>query len=365
MAFAFTAIGLAVVFAALLGELAARVFVEDTAVFSRLDRWESHPRLGRVLKADQAYEARGAEYVINAMRLRDRLYEAAPPDGAFRIAVVGDSFVFGVGKSSEIFPEVLERRLGERFAGRVEVMSIGMPGYGTAQQNDFLEEYVAGFEFDLVLLSFCVGNDIRENKRSNKWDRKPESRARALKERSKWDALLANSRLIGAFRSSRRAHRKASARKFYGFVHDNMELARPSTYETDAWAAAWDRSVSEIVRMREFATARGAAFEVFLLPDEYQVDEALRAETLRRHTEDEGDLEPDLVQRRLSAALGEMGVPIIDPLPRFQDAHSPGKFYIPFDTHFDAQGNELAALVIEEAVLERHGASIEARTRDD
>ena len=123
---------LALLAALALGEVAARIFVAEETLFNRPDRWEPHPRLGRVLRADHAYSARGVPYRTNSRHLRDREFPPDKPGGVFRVVVVGDSFVFGIGPLETIFPKVLEQRLGERFDGAVEVMSVGLPACGTS-----------------------------------------------------------------------------------------------------------------------------------------------------------------------------------------------------------------------------------------
>lgn len=343
--FRVAAVAVALLIAVGVAEIAARLLVPDDAVFDRIDRWETHPRLGRVLRPDHSFTVRGVEYRVNAMRLRDRPFPPQSPQGVKRIAVVGDSFVYGIGPQETIFPKVLERSLGDTHPGEYEVMSVGMPGYGTVQQNDFLDEYLADYRFDLVILAFCVGNDITENRRSMGWEADPSRRER--RERGgAWEAVKQNSALYGVWRGLRKRSGGEGERKFHEFVADRMRLACPQIYETEHWRDAYDRTLVEIDRMRRFAAERGAEFAVLLLPDEYQLDAALRAENHRRHGTEEKDLEPDLVQRRITQSLGKSGIVVIDPLDAFRRGYEPGRYFIPFDTHYDEAGNALVAAAL-------------------
>ena len=98
--------------------------------------------------------------------------------------------------------------------------------------------------------------------------------------------------------------------------------------------------------MRAWAGARGADFAVFLLPDEYQFDAELRAEVARRGGPTEDALDLRLVQSRLTPELAASGVGVIDPFDRFAADHRPGRYFIAFDTHFDEEGNRVAAEVL-------------------
>jgi len=105
--------------------------------------------------------AREVTYTINAAGYRGEL---APPkeEGELRIAVVGDSFVFGsLVNDAETLPaqleELLELRLG---AGRVRVINLGVPGYQLRQLVQVLEQRVARLEPDVVILNLYVNDTI-------------------------------------------------------------------------------------------------------------------------------------------------------------------------------------------------------------
>lgn len=58
---------------------------------------------------------------------------------ALRILALGDSQTFGFGvRDGETYAAVLERLLRERTGRPVEVLNAGVPGYGTADQRNFL-----------------------------------------------------------------------------------------------------------------------------------------------------------------------------------------------------------------------------------
>jgi hypothetical protein len=122
-----------------------------------------------------------------------------------------------------------------------------------------------------------------------------------------------------------------------------MRLADPALYRIPEWQAAESATVAAIERVRTFATRRRAQFAVLLLPDEYQLDPALRAEIHRERGTDDTALRPRLVQERMTETLARLDVPVIDPFERFAAVHRAGTLFVPFDTHYDAQGNRLVA----------------------
>ncbi len=83
--------------------------------------------------------------------------EARAP-GAYRIAVLGDSFIWGSGIPHEdVWSHRLEERLRERYAN-VEVLSWGRNGWSTLDQLAFLDEHGRAFEFDWLIVGL-VEND--------------------------------------------------------------------------------------------------------------------------------------------------------------------------------------------------------------
>jgi hypothetical protein len=118
---------------------------------------------------DQTDEG-GARIRINAAGFRDDEWTREKPPGTFRIAVLGDSYVeAGQVAVGERFTEVLERELDRSSAvggRRVEVLTFGMAGFGTAQELMSLRHYAWPYAPDLVVLAVTTGNDVRNNSKA-------------------------------------------------------------------------------------------------------------------------------------------------------------------------------------------------------
>ncbi|MGH7483827.1 MAG: SGNH/GDSL hydrolase family protein [Longimicrobiales bacterium] len=101
---------------------------------------------------------------INADGQRDdeRHAPGSTPD-VYRIALLGDSFVFGYGVAdSAVVSEVLERRLNSRAGTRFEILNFGVPGFGQAEELLQYRHEIRDYRPDAVVL-FYYNNDVADN----------------------------------------------------------------------------------------------------------------------------------------------------------------------------------------------------------
>lgn len=110
-----------------------------------------------------------ATFEVNSAGFRDREHSLEKPAGVIRVAVLGDSYIEALQVPAEaMFATILEQELNSRKVfgqKRVEVLSFGVSGFGTAQELLMLRHHVWQFNPDHVLLAFLPGNDIRNNSR--------------------------------------------------------------------------------------------------------------------------------------------------------------------------------------------------------
>ncbi|NMB76044.1 MAG: SGNH/GDSL hydrolase family protein [Myxococcales bacterium] len=118
---------------------------------------EYHPTLGWVLKAGfRSSPNDSIRVTTNAQRFRNAVdFPAWPADGLRRLAVLGDSFVFGEEVDDEhTLPGFLQARLTN-----VEVLNLGVRGYGVGQMVLWFEEAARGLHVDDVLLVITLPSD--------------------------------------------------------------------------------------------------------------------------------------------------------------------------------------------------------------
>ncbi len=96
----------------------------------------------------------------NSWGFRDLEHDPAKKEGVTRVALVGDSFVFGVPieDDEKIFPRLLQKELG----GRFELISVAFPGANTAQELRLLAQADGVYGFDHAILFFFPNDVERE-----------------------------------------------------------------------------------------------------------------------------------------------------------------------------------------------------------
>jgi len=102
------------------------------------------------------------DYVFrtNSLGFRGREVSKSKPPGYRRLAVLGDSFVAGVGVSDEA---VFTERLAEDLASQqIDVVNLGRAGTSTIREVTLYRQMGSLFEPDVVLLVYYLGNDLAE-----------------------------------------------------------------------------------------------------------------------------------------------------------------------------------------------------------
>jgi hypothetical protein len=107
----------------------------------------------------------GVPVRINRLGFRDpREYDVEKAPGTFRILVLGDSVTFGHGTTFDMtYPYLLEQRLKAwRPDVKWEVWNLGVPGYNTRQELEYLRAVGPTYRPDLVIVGFFP-NDFTGN----------------------------------------------------------------------------------------------------------------------------------------------------------------------------------------------------------
>ena len=122
-------------------------------------KWIPYAQKMANLRINEVHEARarGNRHGFND---RDHALKKAP--GTWRIAVLGDSFVWGVGvEASVIWTRKLERIFNEN-GYPCEILHWGKPGWSTLDQYHFLTTQGIDYEFDLLLVGFVVNDPMMD-----------------------------------------------------------------------------------------------------------------------------------------------------------------------------------------------------------
>ncbi len=368
-----------------LAELGARAWLE----------WLPQPENGTYLRdARIGYRLRpqpargdtvGNPYYVNALGFRDHDHAISKPVGIRRVLGIGDSFVAGEVRLGDNFLRVAERswnkaspppaeRNGNGTAsGRltsppdsVEVILMGLGGYGPQQYLGTLRSVGLASDPDLVLLCFYTGNDVtgistrHEVRRGELYSTSSSSRRLDILRRSHLFAWL-EKRLFFRLRRERVRDRRATetagtpaemstevpttpaplTRLYLEVLRNRLHFYAASPpvpierlwTEAEGYLDAFNRTCRE----------SAVPWALVIIPDEFQVDPAVREEAIRRLGAREDDLDLDAPSRRLARWASDAQIPILDLLPLFREERARlGPLYIPSDTHWNEAGNHLA-----------------------
>ena len=101
------------------------------------------------------------QYAINSHGFRDRDYSIEKRDSVFRIAVLGDSIIWGHGLAlKDSFAKQLEHLLIQGLERPFEVLNFGVSGYSTQQEVELYRVRASLFSPDLVIVGFCLNDGV-------------------------------------------------------------------------------------------------------------------------------------------------------------------------------------------------------------
>lgn len=313
--------------------------------------------------------------------------------GVFRIAVLGDSFTFGASVHEEhLYPGVIERALMGRTGRPVEVVNVGVPGYGVHQEHAALVEQGLALDPDLVVAALYLGNDLQETLGLHR--RVFDPRTGGTIEAP--DHRIVNGRMVpipagAAAMPTVRGDLGGWLRdhlRLFALLTDRVKeipdlrailektgLTRPERTralsgdlrEVQLWSAvgtvsllrqsppaledAWRLVFGHLDAMQVACRARGIPLAVVLIPYKIQVVPERRQVEEARLGLRETDLDLDLPNRRVAAWGRARGVPVIDLLPDFGAARDPASLYFRVDSHWSDRGHEFAGRVLAARLL--------------
>jgi hypothetical protein len=316
-------------------------------------------------------------FVLNSRSLRTAEYGERPGEGVLRVLAFGDSFTFASGNvpHPDHWPTVLASRLARRLGRRVEVLRMGVPATGPAFQLRLWQLEGARLEPDIVVVGFFVGNDFTEHQqgllgeelgggsRAARWLAHNSLTLRAA--RNLLRVVAGVEQQVegpggGVARPERGGYELKELRDHYDPLQPSfsnaqfvriearrMDLCRADT--ADDLRQLLDGVMPVLGQFRDEVAAAGARFVVMVIPDEFQVDPGVRDAVLRREGTVAGDYDLDRPQRLLTAACRAHGIEVVDLLPRFRRRARDGtRLYRVRDTHWNPEGNHLAARILTE-----------------
>jgi hypothetical protein len=303
----------------------------------------------------------GAE--TNNFGFNDRDYELQKAPGTYRILVIGDSYNWAGGRPNN-YVTLLRKKFNQRYGkGKVEVINAGYPNTQTAQQLALLKKYALQYNPDMVILGFYVGNDYLEGDPHIK--RIVVNDSFINLERDKETIflgypVLSQSRLITFVQQKYKALTEAYLRDADGILTetaylqvelDRIDVASLESLKTGKYKQNIDYILNSLSEMSDLLRAKNIKFMTVIIPDEYQVREKLRNDIFAKFNRKPQEYDLELPQKVVKERLGLLQVPYLDILPKFIAESKSQSLYKPRDTHWNDDGNLLAANLLFDYLL--------------
>jgi len=357
-----------------------------------------HPVMGWSLEPDASYLYKIPETTVhvsyNSSGWRDTAHSISKERDTFRIVVLGDSFMEAYSvELQNSFHKRLEKIVGQE-AADVEVINLGVGGYGTLQEYLSLVEFGSEYKPDLVLLAFFARNDLSNNSfelesslhvESIKIDARP-----FLKLDGSVDGIISSVDYAGAKKRYDKA--KAQQSSFPGNVLSRSALVRTirlaarsvkhslgdstdndwgqaetarqhlalhgSNYckEPPEFADSWEITARIFQRLKKQTDELGSRLLVFSVPALHEVDTA-EMHRIAATVPDSAMMciEDAPATHRLRDTLDKLDIAYVDLLPTFRSASRDDglDLYWVSDRHWNESGHSLAADVVGAALLDR------------
>ena len=296
---------------------------------------------------------------LNSSGFNDTEHSRLKQQDTVRLAVIGDSFVYGVVPRPTNLTAVIQR-LASEAGKKIEVLNMGIPGAGPKNYLRLVGKDAIEMQADWVGVMLFLGNDLIQSHpdfETRIWLGtthevlvKPYLLGWSEHYLSLYRTLLVLNRLL--HERFRKNHEGTfSAESFLEIESQKAKLFEisPSTFILDGYS-----SIIEMTRqMMEISKQHGMNFFVVLAPDELQVNRSLQQEVIQTYGLNPENHDFNRLSSNLSSELEALGIPVLDLLPIFQASQEKVPLYAKQDTHWNEAGNQLAGEAIW-AFISRH-----------
>jgi len=296
----------------------------------------------------------------NSFGMRDREHTIENVGEAYRILLLGDSFMEAVQVPfAESFPFLLERRLSQIASRKIEVINASVSGWGTDDELTYLTRYGRAFQPDLVLVAMTLHNDVSDNL----VEEFHEFKGGGLREKPRQDIPLSDYTVlqVKAFLAShshmaqlihkflRRSYVQTAATSLRNHVAE-LIMQPPST----EIASGWQMTQRLFEKTRAVAKDAGAELVIFMLPLAIQTSDIHLEQFLRSQGLEKNHIDVTAPQQVMQQWSRQSGIPVIDLLPNFRAwIHERGDtLFLENDGHWTKDGHHVAAETVADYLMQ-------------
>jgi hypothetical protein len=350
-----------------------------------------HPVFGWVLEPGASYLNKMPEDTVrvtyNSTGWRDIEHNLENNRGAFRILVLGDSFMEGYSvELDDMFHKQIER-LAHKENVDMEAINLGVGGYGTLQEYLVFRDIGQHYKPQIVLLGFYISNDVKNNSLSLEAGSVSNTgtiKTKGIKvttrpflvptDESTWTITQVD--YDGAWQRylAAKKHRDSFVRKLVrqSALIQTIKRAKNNAIrntgnashnkngnqtgkkkrsfgnyckEDAEYTAAWQTTKRIFDRLKNKVSSNGAELFVFTVPAQHEVlEEEIRSTSNHELISCAYD--------NLKEVLGELGIGYIDLLPSFREISRNGNqnLFRRSDRHWNEEGHYMAAEIVYKAL---------------
>lgn len=312
---------------------------------------------------------------VNSRGFRHRDVSPEKPPNTKRLLMLGDSFTEAVTfPYAQIFAGLVETRLNRGVASRWEVISLGVGGWGTAQQLIALKTVGMPLRPDVVVLQVFPFNDLCNNTIglahtcSTQDDHRPyfvleDDRLRATHV-SPWRTFLRNRMvLFGMVENILRPNVSQSEALPYwrrntraiGLEHEGpSQSLLPDNKQAPVVRHGWQTTERLVREIRDVLGA--IPLLVVVVPYSRTFGHQWQAFSANRN-----GVVADHGTNRVVEICHGLGLPTVDVRSKISNSHwGPEELFLPSDGHFSAVGHSLVAEWIQSAFIDMGVVSVHA-----
>ena len=282
---------------------------------------------------------------------------------AFRILGLGDSFAENLTWEGHNYHDFLKKYLATQGYQNIDIINAGMSGTGPGYYYHVLEKLGDLLKPDLVIVGFFVGNDFGEMEFRYRSIGIYDIRQRVdyierflqLFHFKDWWLWQLTHRKYNIWKDQRNKSREVkqnitelqatfAEKTFLDIERVRLQIAEKSNKQT--FTNSFNQHSGLISNFKKWCAYRKIGLVFVVFPDQYQVDSDLRSKIITQYNLKPGSLDVSYPNTLLTEYCHTNYINIIDLLPFFQQESSSKELYRKNDTHWNVEGNKLAAKII-------------------
>jgi hypothetical protein len=282
--------------------------------------------------------------------------------GVIRILGLGDSFSVYLRDKNLNYNNMLQQKFIGSGRGEVEIVNAGMEAMGPGYYWQILRKLGDSFKPDLVLVGFFVGNDFEEGIFSvfiGNFINEPKDLIKRYSRYYRFRYWRVHRLVKNKYTRYREEQRREQEVKhqpalqigtFSQVTFQEIEKERSWIFDKskrEVLNRNWRGCSEAILKMKAWCDQRQIKLVIAILPEQFQVDQALREAVLTKYNHIAAEnLDLSYPDNLIVNFCRTQNIHCLDMLEQFQEQGKTRQLYSLNDSHWNEAGNRLAADLI-------------------